>query len=66
VEANKYDEMILTVFSNAKGEQLLAEWQKMYGDRKSYEVGASSEYTAFQEGERSFFLHIKQTLEAYK
>ena len=59
----KEHELIKTVFANTHGEQLMAFWGKVYGARASYEPGQSPEQTAFNEGERAFYLNIKYLLE---
>ncbi|MCP3870620.1 MAG: hypothetical protein GY703_21515 [Gammaproteobacteria bacterium] len=59
----KEHDLIKAVFANQKGEQLLAFWEKVYGERLSYEVGNTPEQTAFNEGERAFLLSINQLLE---
>lgn len=59
----KEHELIKGVFSNQQGEQLMEFWQKVYGERISYERENTPEQTAFNEGERNFYLSIKQLLE---
>jgi hypothetical protein len=58
-----YEELIKAVFSNRHGDELMALWQKMYGDSLSYVQGLSSEDVAFNEGHRALFLNIKYILE---
>ena len=59
----KEHELIKGVFANQKGEQLLDFWEVVYGQRPSYEEENTSEKTAFNEGERTFYLNIKRLLE---
>jgi len=56
------NELIKAVFGNAKGEELLNEWKKVYGDRISYDPSHKPEDTAYFEGQRSFYLVIEQIL----
>lgn len=57
-----YDELLLRVFGNPNGDELLAEWQQMYGDRPSHSKDNTPEHTAFLEGERNFYTTIKARL----
>ena len=59
---SKYQEEIDRIFGTKNAEWLLNEWQKQYGDRLSYMAGMEPEEVAFREGERSFYLHIKEVL----
>jgi hypothetical protein len=58
-----YADLIKSVFANAAGEELLDVWQRMYGDRMSYVPPMESDEVAYREGERNYFLHIKQIVE---
>ncbi len=51
--------LVRDLFSNPKGEELLARWQVEYGDRISYEFNIPGRHTTYMEGERGFFLTIK-------
>jgi hypothetical protein len=58
-----YEDLIRTVFSNQHGEDLMAIWQRMYGDQISFVQGISNEAVAYNEGHRAFYLTIKTILE---
>ena len=58
----EYQELIRRVFSNQAGEELMDRWREMFGDRRSYFPNQRPEDTAFMEGERAFYLHIKEML----
>ncbi len=51
--------LVRDLFSNPKGEELLARWQIEYGDRVSHSMDISGRHAGYMEGERGFFLTIK-------
>jgi hypothetical protein len=61
--SNEYDQLVKMVFSNEQGTKLLNHWAQMYVTRISYQPGATSEETAFREGERNVVQGVLDILE---
>ena len=58
-ERDEYIQMLKEVFGNPKGAKLLDTWQMVFGDRPSYYEGVPQEEVYAREGERRFFLGVK-------
>ncbi len=63
MKEEKESDLVKVVFGNAKGDKLLAMWEKIYNERPSYVPDRPIEEAVFFEGQRSFLLTIKQLLE---
>lgn len=61
-QRDSYTQLIKEVFGNAKGEELMALWQDIFGDRLSYIEGVSTEEVYSREGERRFYIALKSIL----
>lgn len=57
------EQQVREALGNPRGDELMDELQKTYGDRISYQEGLSPEDVAFREGERSLFMTFKRILE---
>ncbi len=55
-------ELVKTVFSNPKGEELLEYWNEIYMNRTSFHPENTPEATSFNEGLRAFVLAIHSLL----
>ena len=66
-EDNKTEvNMVKAVFSNDKGRELLAYWDKSINRNPSYFRDNTPEQTAFNEGVRGFILFLLNTVEDNK
>ena len=61
-QRDKYIQLIKEVFGNAKGEELMDIWQDVFGDRLSYIEGITTEEVLSREGERRFFISLKNII----
>ena len=61
-QRDKYIQLIKEVFGNSKGEVLMDIWQEVFGDRLSYIEGISTEEVLSREGERRFFISLKNSI----
>jgi hypothetical protein len=57
------EDAVKLALGNPKGDELMEELRKQYGDRISYHPDMTPEEVAFREGERNIYLTFKTILE---